>query len=224
MQKTHWIVFLIAALVPAGACLADYRVDLIVTLNRDASPDVATTHGMSVRAPGPSTAIAISDKAGLQRAGISLLPDSQFGLDEQWKKLRNSRFRPILRMAWRITQRPTATTVRLHDDFLYQVLPLNDALPDYAVTPPVSAYERNRLDGTILVQQSAGLRVSLDLEYTLPVNAAPSEYPAGSSAVASSAADLAILSLRAEKRVNLGQLAFFDHPLLGVLVRVSQAD
>lgn len=224
MLKLRQIVLCLGLWATASSCLADYRVDLIVTLNRNASPDVATTHGMAVRAPMPSTAIDISDKAGLQRAGISLLPEPQFGLDEQWRKLRNSAFRPILRMAWRIAQRPTATIVRLHDDFRYQVLPASDPVPDYAITQVTPDYERWRLDGTVVVQQSAGLRVSIDLDYTLPVTAAPSDYPASNTAVAVKASDLAILNLRAEKRVNLGQLHFFDHPLLGVLVRVSQAD
>jgi hypothetical protein len=47
-------------LLPASAQAADYRVDLIVTLNRNAPPDVAMTHGRpappltSATAPGCS--------------------------------------------------------------------------------------------------------------------------------------------------------------------------
>ncbi|MGH8459363.1 MAG: CsiV family protein, partial [Nevskiales bacterium] len=70
------------------------------------------------------------------------------------------------------------------------------------------------------VQQSAGLRVRLDLGYTIPASAAPAEYANGSS-MTISAAELATFSLHAEKRVNLGQTHFFDHPVLGVLLRVS---
>ncbi len=198
---------------------ADYRVDMIVTLNRNAAADAALLHGLAIQPPEVRAAVDISDSPGLRRTGISLLPDREFGLDPEWRKLRNTPFRPVLRLAWRIAQRPTATAVRLHDNFRFRVLP---DLP--AVSPGArdTGYERYRLEGIVLVQQSAGLRVALELDYTLRVNAAPADYPSSSGvAVPVSAAELAILRLRAEKRINLGQTHFIDHPVLGVLLRVS---
>lgn len=227
MRKLHWQIVLTCLLLATRPAAADYRVDMIITLNRNAPPEVASTHGMAVQAPAPMAAIDINDKTGLQRAGINLLSDKFFGLDSEWRKLRNSRFRPILRLAWRIAQRPTASTLRLHDDFRYRVtraIPDSPALIDVASEPAHEPlYEKYRLDGTVQVQQSAGLRVQLDLNYTVPLRAPPADYPV-STALTISASELATLSLHAEKRVNLGQKHFFDHPLLGVLLRVSQAD
>jgi hypothetical protein len=222
MWKSCRSIALFCLLLPSLTAAADYRVDLIVTLNRNAPPDVATTHGHAVQAPEVRAAIDISDRLGLQRAGIQQLPDAQFGLDSEWRKLRGSRLRPVLRLAWRLAQRPTATAVRFHDAFRYQVQPAPPA--SEGSLPGQLAYELHRLDGILLVQQSAGLRVTLDLDYSLPVNAAPADYPSASTPLPVSAAELATLSLHAEKRVNLGQTHFFDHPLLGVLLKVSTAN
>lgn len=204
------------------AATAGYRVDLIVTLNRSAPPDVARTHGREARAPDVKAAIDMRDTPGLRRAGIRLLPDKLFGLDNEWRKLRGSRLQPVFRAAWTLEQRPTATAVRFHDDLHYQAHATLDLTTGRAVGPP--AFERYRLDGSLLVQQSAGLRVALDLDYTMRVDAAPAEYPSSQATLAVSAAELATLNLRAEKRVNLGQIHFFDHPLLGVLLKVSAAE
>lgn len=224
MRALRFLVTPLCLLASLTAHAADYRVDMIVTLNRNAPADAALLHGVAVQPAEVRAGVDISDPPGLKRFGISLLPDREFGLDAEWRKLRNTPFRPVLRLAWRITQRPTATTVRLHDNFRYRVMPvaLDPALPPVSVGN--TGYERYRLDGSLLVQQSAGLRVVLDLDYTLRVSAPPADYPSSSGvAVSVSAAELAILRLHAEKRINLGQIHFIDHPVLGVLLRVSQA-
>jgi hypothetical protein len=223
MSKPSWLLLSILFL-PLPAWAIDYRVDLIVTLNRDAPTDVAQTHGLPIQPSVFGSAVAISDAAALKRMGIALLPEKAFGLEKEWQKLRNSRFRPIMRLAWRVNERATATPIRLHDDLRYQVMPVAAGFdsPVTGITTP--GYSRYRLDGKLLVQQSAGLRVTLDLEYTLPVTASPADSPSASSPLVFDAAQLAVLRLQAEKRVNPGQVHFFDHPLLGVLLRVSPAD
>jgi hypothetical protein len=221
MPYLRRLLFAACLLLPASAQAADYRVDLIVTLDRNAPPDVAMTHGRPAQPPQVKAAVDLSDRAGLQRAGMGLLPDAQFGLDTEWRKLRNSRFKPILRLAWRIAQRPTATAVRFKDDFRYLVQPSADLTGLPSGPQP---FELPRLDGTLLVQQSGGLRVTLDLDYQLPINAPPAEHPRASAPLPVNAGELATLNLHAEKRVNLGQTQFFDHPLLGVLLKVSTAN
>lgn len=228
MPKSIWQLLAIL-LLPIPAWAVDYRVDLIVTLNRDAPADIALTHGLPVIPANFSGSIDLSDAASLKRAGITLLPEKSFGLEKEWQKLRNSRFRPLLRLAWRVSERATATPIRVHDELRYQVMP-NQAIPsmpgtdDRAIGAATQGYPRYRLDGKLLVQQSAGLRVTLDLEYTLPVATTPADAPSASSPLVFEAAQLAVLRLQAEKRVNLGQAHFFDHPLLGVLLCVSPAD
>lgn len=215
----------LALLLPWQAVVADYRVDMIVTLNRDAAADIAMTHGLAVRPPAFTDGISIANPGELKRAGISLLPDKSFGLEKEWQKLRNSRFRPVLRLAWRVNERVTATPLRLHDEMTYQVMPGTVEADVMAIPGHAQAFQRYRLDGRLLVQQSAGLRVTLDLDYTVPISAAPADYPTASNTpVAITASELAVLRLHSEKRVNLGQAHFFDHPLLGVLLRVSPAD
>jgi hypothetical protein len=223
MSKPSWLLLSILFL-PLPAWAIDYRVDLIVTLNRDAPTDVAQTHGLPIQPSGFSDHIDIGDTAALKRVGIALYREKSFGLEKEWLKLRNSRFRPIMRLAWRASERATATPIRLHDDLRYQVLPVATEADGAAIGITTPAYSRYRLDGKLLVQQSAGLRVTLDLEYTLPVTASPADSPSASSPLVFDAAQLAVLRLQAEKRVNLGQVHFFDHPLLGVLLRVSPAD
>lgn len=89
------------------ACLSahaeTYRMDVIVFVDRQAAGE-----GPSLSpAPDLSGALLRDNAPALAAAGISLLPDAQFGLQSEWQRLRNSRrFAPLVKLSW--TQRDPA--------------------------------------------------------------------------------------------------------------------
>lgn len=75
-----------------------YRVDLIVFVDLWQTGSEA---GTPVTAPNIKNAMLAEDASGLRAAGITILPDAQFGLDKEWKNLRYSKqFKPLLRLSW----------------------------------------------------------------------------------------------------------------------------
>ncbi|NGY04461.1 CsiV family protein [Solimonas terrae] len=102
-RQTPIVVLLLALALPAHA--ETYRMDLIVFVNRYAAAEA----GAPAQLPDLSGAILPDNPAALQAAGITLLPDSAFGMQSEWQRLRNSRqFEPIARLAWTQPDPPSA--------------------------------------------------------------------------------------------------------------------
>jgi len=58
--------------------------------------------------------IELDDVGALSAAGITVLPDAEFGLSGQWDKLKSSpQFRPLIRLAWTQNDPPAADGPRL---------------------------------------------------------------------------------------------------------------
>lgn len=82
-----------------------YRMDLILFVDRYAASET----GVLGLVPDLARAVLPDDGAALQAAGITVLPDAAFGLQEQWQRLRNSkRFQPLARLAWTQRDPPAA--------------------------------------------------------------------------------------------------------------------
>jgi len=95
-------LLLLGLSLPAQA--ETYRMDLIVFLDRTAAAEA----GRPVQLPDLTGAVLPENAAALQAAGVTVLPDSAFALQDEWQKLRNSkRFQPIARLAWTQKDPPT---------------------------------------------------------------------------------------------------------------------
>ena len=96
----------LAVLLLLGASLAHaetYRMDVIVFADRQAAGEAPSLSAL----PDLSGALMLDNSAALSAAGITVLPDAQFGLQTEWQRLRNSkRFTPLLKISW--TQRDPA--------------------------------------------------------------------------------------------------------------------
>lgn len=96
----------LAALLLLGASLAraeTYRMDVIVFADRQAAGEAPSLSAL----PDLSGALMLDNSAALSAAGITVLPDAQFGLQTEWQRLRNSkRFTPLMKISW--TQRDPA--------------------------------------------------------------------------------------------------------------------
>ncbi|MEW6166574.1 MAG: CsiV family protein [Pseudomonadota bacterium] len=184
-------VLLLVAL-PARA--ETYRVDLIVFADRYAAGEA----GAPARPVG-TDGIALDDGTALSAAGIRLLPDSSFGLQEQWNRLRNSaRFEPLIRLAWTQTDPPAENGPRLLLRY-GQSLTLADpqGYGSHLVSP---------VQGTVALLLSRYLHLDADLRYTTPSGDGYVQYP-----------------LRERRRMRRDELHHLDSPRLGILARVSRA-
>lgn len=102
----RWALLLWLTALPLRAAQAEtYRMDLIVFLNRGASNEAPRPGAL----PDLGGAIALDNSAAQQAAGIRVLPDADFGLQNEWQRLRNSRqFQPLIRLAWTQPDPPEA--------------------------------------------------------------------------------------------------------------------
>ena len=194
-----WIatsVFAVMLATLSRPALAEtYRVDLIVFLDKYAS-------GESGHAAQPATepAIALEDSAALSAAGITLLPDAQFGLQEQWNRLRNAaRFQPLVRLAWTQKDPPSerGPALKLRQGPLLNVFD--------AVT--ASAYTQAQVDGSVALLLNRYLQVDADLRYTVPSGDGFTQY-----------------DLRERRRMRRDELHHLDSAKLGIVAKVSRVE
>lgn len=189
------LLFAAIALLIATPARADrFRVDLIVFLDLEAAGEPGT----APQPPLDGIAIAADDAAGLQAAGIRVLPDAEFGLQEHWNRLRNSRrFRPLSRLAWEQDQPPAANGPRLavrHGEPI-------------AITDPLtySSFLIAPVEGSVSLLQSRYLHLDVDLRYTESGNSSQ-------------------FALSERRRMRRDELHHLDSPKLGVLARVQRVD
>ncbi|MEQ1437807.1 CsiV family protein [Fontimonas sp. SYSU GA230001] len=195
----NWIaasVFAVMLAVLSRPALAEtYRVDLIVFLDKYAS-------GEAGRAAQPSAepAIALDDTTALAAAGITLLPDAQFGLQEQWNRLRNAaRFQPLIRLAWTQKDPPSerGPALKLRSGPLLNVFDAATA----------SAYTQAQVDGSVALLLNRYLQVDADLRYTVPSGDGFTQY-----------------DLRERRRMRRDELHHLDSAKLGIVAKVSRAE
>jgi hypothetical protein len=192
----------IAAIVAAGliavfslpALAENWRVDLIVFVDLHAGFEA----GSAPQPPAAASAIDLQDSAALAAAGIRILPDAEFGLQEQWNRLRNARrFQPLIRLAWAQTDPPAERGPRIalrHGEPLAISDPLT--LESYLLSP---------VEGSVALLLGRFLHIDADLRYTTASAYGYSQY-----------------ALRERRRMRRDELHHLDSPRLGVLARVSR--
>ena len=128
----------------------------------------------------------------------------ELSLNAVWNRLRSSaHYRPFLHLGWRQPGLPHGTARPVHVG------------PRLGRSSPGTAEsvggERPAVQGTIKVSLARYLQVDVDLIYYRPAG--------GETAVSSSAPDR--FRLMSERRMRSGELHHFDHPLFGVLMRIT---
>lgn len=172
-----------------------WRVDLIVFQNLYAS----SAGGAPVRAAA-ADAIALDDSVRLSAAGIRILPEADFALQDQWARLRSSsQFRPLLRLSWTQNDPPAegGPSLQLRQGAAFTV---NDAqgMNSILTTP---------LDGSVALRLSRFLHLDVDV---------------GLNEVRGMGA--AAFRLKDRRRMRRDELHHLDSPKLGVLAKVSRVD
>lgn len=198
-MRTRWLGWMFTVLVMGVAtpALAEtYRVDLIVFLDKSAPAETGQPPAM----PNLGRAVALDDAATLSRAGITLIPDEQFGLQEQWQRLRNAkRYQPLIRVAWTQTDPPAERGAALR-------LKLGQSQVIDATDQGFSSVAISPVEGTVALLLNQYLMVDADLLYTLPTASGYTSYP-----------------LRERRRMRRDELHYLDSPKLGIVARVSKA-
>jgi len=194
------LLALALALSSLPAQAASYRVDLIVFRNLWAGDPAPAAKGQPVHAVDLRGALDPAAGTSLSGAGIRMLPESDFALEEEWSRLRNSQqFRPVLRLSYVQDDPPPEKGPRVRI-----------ATPDTIVVDDperMTSFEAHAIDGSIALYGGELLHVEADLQYT------------GLSAQPPLVAPLDEL-----RRVLKGDLHYLDNRYFGVLVRVADAD
>ena len=218
-------VCVLCGLLPATAFAERYRVDLILFLDKG---------GYTTELPRPFVPPDLSralepDPAALLGSTIDLVPDAEFGLNDQWHRLRTSRrYQPLVRLAWMQSDPVAERTMplRVHTG-LPLVLPATIAppsapaptLPPGAARPaqtPAAVMQPGvanappvfqTVDGTIALRLSRYLFLDANLAYTQP-------QPDGS---------LVSYRLKEVRRMKRDEVHYLDSPRLGIIVKVSKA-
>lgn len=170
-----------------------WRVDLIV-FRYLGSVDEA---GQLPVAPGLRGAIELDDAQRLSAAGITLLPDADFGLADHWSRLKASpQFRPLIRLAWTQNDPPSDNGPRLHLRGGTKF-----ALADEG---GLGVREFQEVDGTVALHLGRFLHLDADLLFT-----AAGDTPGS-------------WRLDERRRMRSEELHHLDSPRLGLLVRVGK--
>lgn len=187
---------LLALGLVGGSALAQgpqYRVDVIVFLDRHAS----TEGGQPLPGRNLPPGLQLDDGLGLVQARISLLPEDDFALSQQWRRLDNAqRYEPLVRLSWLQDNPPEKNGPRLHIE--------DGAVVTYGEdgSTPILA-----LSGSIALEMGRFLHIDADLRYVSSESGAPRIYP-----------------MRERRRVRRGELHYLDSPRLGLLARVVRTD
>jgi hypothetical protein len=170
-----------------------YRIDAIVFLDRHA----ATEGGQPLPGRPLLNRIAVDDAEALQAARITLLPEDDFALTQQWNRLRNAqRYQPLVRLSWTQDTPPESNGPRLQIESGAVVTSGEDGRS-----------EIRALSGSVALEMGRFLHVDADLRYVSAESGQPRIYP-----------------LRERRRVRRGELHYLDSPRIGLLARVVRID
>lgn len=195
MIRFFSLLALLLSVAPVLAQTPVYRVDLIVYLDRQGS----ASPGLPPVEP-PSDGLSPDQGAALAAAGIRLLPDSDFGLESEWRRLSNARdYQPLVRMAWEQQRPPSRRGPRLA---VRHGPPFELQRPDGYTTET-----RTPLGGSVSLTLSRYLHLDVDLKY-----------------LQGNGQEVRAFRLREQRRMRRDELHYFDSERIGVLARVRRVD
>lgn len=194
-KALHAVLIWTALLLCTPAQAETYRIDLIVFADNETPAEA----GLRAAMPALEQLLATDDAAALAAAGIQLLPDAQFGLQQEWQRLRNARrYQPLLRLAWTQIDPPAERGPALRVQLGAAQMVKVDNLAEPVMMSPV--------EGSVALLLNRYLMIDADLTYTLPTDDGHLRY-----------------ALRERRRMRRDELHYLDSPRLGVIARVSKA-
>ncbi len=230
MRKVWILAHLLLSLL-AGAVQAQetwYQIEVIVFEHLTTPPDALEhwpltpgypTIGTAIDFPDEDTeqtnpnidfsaAIADEDAAFINQSEIVTLTAEQKTLSSAWQHMKRSAdYHPLQYLAWRQTRTSADAGLSVH-------LKVGGVIdPDSGQSTPVL------IDGWIKLIRSVYLHVETDLAYFLDNR--PDAYPFG---VKGEGGYAEMVRLHEKRKLRYNELHYLDHPLFGVVVRVSPVD
>lgn len=132
------------------------------------------------------------------------LDDASFALKGATAKLTASpNYRPLLHLAWRqpVTAQADAPAVHVYSD--------------ETAAPPEEKAAAKAIEGSIRISRNRFLHVDVDLLYRETGSSAPLLFGGEKTAAPMS------FRLQQSRRINSGELHYFDHPAFGLLVKLT---
>ncbi len=204
------ILLLIALSFLSVNAQAAYQVEIIIFehLFHDAEGEVSH---FGLKIPDLSNTVQLSSDTSGGDASYRLLPSSMYKLGGVYGELRSSReYRPILHLAWRQPQVTQSRSKYVHirkADGIAQQDNSDDALV--------------KLDGVIRIRSSQFLHADVDLFYFIN-ELSESFINASAGGQDSNQIQATFVELNETRRMKLNELHYFDHPVFGMLMRVSR--
>lgn len=184
--------------LPLAAQAETYRVDLIVFLDKSAALIGGAEQGRAPQPPDLRGALELDHAGPLKSAGIEILPDDQFALNDQWQRLKTSkRFAPLIKLAWTQQDPPAERAAALHLKW-GSTFAVDQGNMSAALLTPV--------DGSVGLLLGHYLHLDVDLAYTQKSETGIGAY-----------------RLRENRQMKRDELHHLDSARLGVLARVSKA-
>jgi hypothetical protein len=207
MKKLFLLIALSFLSISAQAA---YQVEIIIFehLFHDAEGEVSQ---IGLRIPDLSKTVQLSADTGSGGNTFRLLPSSMYKLSGVYSELRSSReYRPILHLAW---QQPQLTPSRSK----YVHVRKTDGAPQQEGFG--DAYVK--LDGVVRIRSSQFLHADVDLFYFIDA-VSESFIQASAGSLDANQIAAAFAELKETRRMKLNELHYFDHPVFGMLMRVSR--
>ena len=158
--------------------------------------------------PSLNNSVELTDSPAGESGGdahaFRIVNRTELTLNAVWNKLRGSEhYRPFVHLGWRLPGVPQRAARPVH------VSP-RLGRRDLGAAESVGE-ERPAVQGTVKVSLARYLQVEIDLVYRRPkIHAADASNPAPER-----------FRIMSERRMRSGELHYFDHPLFGVLMKIT---
>lgn len=194
MKLARFVCALLLITMTGPALAETWRVDLLVFRYLRAVNEV----GQMPFVPSTKDAIELDDTATLSAAGITVLPESEYGLDDQWLLLRRSpQFRPLIKLAWTQNDPPATGGPRLRVTSGKELkVRMEDGFGER---------QFNEIDGSVALKLGRFLHLDADLAYTVIQEDEAQTWP-----------------LRESRRMRSEELHHLDSPKLGIIAIVQK--
>jgi hypothetical protein len=189
---------------------AAYQVEIIIFehLFHDAEGEVSHT---GLKMPDLSNTVQLSSDTGEEDTAFRILPSSMYKLDGVYSELRSSReYRPIFHIAWQQPQLTQSRSKYVHIRKADGISQQDDAID-----------QRVKLEGVIRIRSSQFLHADVDLFYFIN-ELSESFINANAGSQDTSLVQATFVELNESRRMKLNELHYFDHPVFGMLMRISR--
>ena len=206
-----FLVLFLIVLTPQAGIASSYQVEIVIFehLNHDADGEISDS-GFSL--PDISRMVELADQLETEQAQFRQLSSGLYKLGGVYNELKFSRnYRPIYHIAWEQPQLGLSRAKYVH------IRKSDDAGSGGTLDDPLV-----QIEGGIRIRSAQFLHADVELYYF--VNAVTESLLQYQSVNPDAVQDNSIhfAKLSESRRMKLNELHYFDHPVFGMILRVSR--